>query len=643
MKILSKKTKIRLFAIGICAVITLGCMFSGSFIGINGAGGFTAVRRVFAKTAYTGTVPAAEEITQIANGIIQWKKQDVGSGADGYLINDEFLSLAGTTPGDWYPVGLSRLGVADNFDGYLAVINDVIDKRYKTAEKLDKAKATEWHRITLAMLSCGGNPKKAGLDGDIDLIADGVYNRADENGGLLGKQGINGYIWGLIALDSMAYAVHEKAFYTRDDIILNILSREIDGGGWALSGDVPDPDITAMAIQSLAPYFNSEKHYSYKKGDGVFVTKVRDSVNRALKKLSSVQQADGGFISWGTPNGESAAQVLVALCSLGKNPFETDDFVRDGKTVYDGLIKYRNSDGGFLHSFVYDEENPSSKPDESNTMAGEQALYGMASLVRFLSGKRRLYDFRPEQSESVKNAVKNVAEEIEKLTYSTENAQLERVYKQYLEIDYTERSYVYNYEKLSDILAFKGIAYAEEKPDYNNGGDDVSDPLYEFTAADKAKTDALPEELTTAYRAEVLKLYAKIKNSFDFDGKTKYIAKLEKAKNQIDLIENEIAGIKRLIKEKLYPFDHISLKDKKTVYELYNRYIALSEYDRSAFEKTDVEGLLKSKTQVDNLQTALIISVISAAVVVVIVVTTVLNIKKRKKQKLADLMPESDE
>ena len=141
----------------------------------------------------------------------------------------------------------------------------------------------------------------------------------------------------------------------------------------------------------------------------------------------------------------------------------------------------------------------------------------------------------------------------------------------------------------------------------------------------------------------MLKLYAKIKNSFDFDGKTKYIAKLEKAKNQIDLIENDIAGIKRLIKEKLYPFDHISLKDKEIVDELYNRYIALSEYDRSAFEKTDVEGLLKSKTQVDNLQTALIISVISAAAVAVIVTVIILHIKKRKKQKLADLMPESDE
>lgn len=634
-----KKFKKRVLSAVVFAVATL-CSF------ICGGGGVVCVGlTVKAETAQTAGAAAAsvDEITEIADGIIRWKKQDVGSEADEYLINDDFLSLAGTTPGDWYPIGLGRLGVTDNFDGYLAVISDVIDKRYQSAEKLDKAKATEWHRISLALLASGGNPRKAGMNGDIDLIADGTFNRADKNGGLLGKQGINGYIWGLIALDAMSYAVPENAFYTRDDIILNILSREIDGGGWALSGNDPDPDITAMAIQSLAPYFNSEKQYSYPKGEKVFVTKVRDAVNRALKKLSELQQADGGFISWGTPNSESAVQVLVALCSLGKNPFSCGDFIKNGKTVFDGIIKYRNADGGFLHSFVYDEDNPSSLPDESNTMASEQALYGMVSVVRFLSGKRRLYDFRAEQSEQTKNAIKTVIDEIEKLTYSTENGQLERVYDLYLAIEPLERSYVYNYEKLSDVLAFKEIPYAEEKVDYNSGGENSDEPLYEFTAADKAKTDALPEKLTTANRAEVLKLYAKIKNSFDFNEKIKYIAKLEKAKNEIDALVEEIAEIKRLIKEKLYPFDNISLKDKQVVYELYGRYVALSEYDRTAFEKSDAEGLLKSKTQVDNLQTALIISVASAVAVAVIIVVIVLHIKKRKKEKLANLMPESDE
>lgn len=589
------------------------------------------------------TVPTISEIRGVADGIIKWKKADVGSQPDEFLINDEFLSLAGTTPGDWYPVGLGRLGVKDNSDGYMAVINDEIDKRYATAEKLDKAKATEWHRISLAILSCGGNPRKAGLNGDKDLIADGTYNRADENGGILGKQGINGFIWGLIALDSMFYAVPSDAVYTRDDIILNILSREIDGGGWALTGDDPDPDITAMAIQSLAPYYNSEKEYSCRNGDTVSLKKVRDTVKRALDKLSSVQQTDGGFISWGMPNSESAVQVLTALCSLGKNPFETQEFIKNGKTVYDGIIKYRNSDGGFLHSFVYDEENPSSLPDASNTMAGEQVLYGMAALIRFLNGERRLYDFRPEQSDEIKKAISDVTAEIENLSYVSDRAEVERVYEKYLDIDSAERSYVYNYENLSDILRFKEIPYAEEITDYNSGNAGDNGPMYEFTSTDVAHTDALPRKLTMANRAEVLKLFTKIKNSFDFPEKSKYYAKLEKAKNEIDGLDEEIASIKRLIKEELYPFNKITLKDKKTIYDLYDRYTALSEYDRTLFEKSDIEGLIKCKTQVDNLQTAVIISVAACVTVIALIVFIIVRIRKRKIAKLKKTMPESEE
>ena len=164
----------------------------------------------------------------VALEIIDWKKTDVGSTPNGYLINDEFLTQAGTTPGDWYPIGLGRLGVKDNQEGYLAVINDNVQNRYQTTAKLDKAKATEWHRISLAVLASGGNPRRMGENGDIDLIADGTYNRVDGKGnGILGKQGINGFIWGLIAVDSMQYEVPENAYYSRDDMILNILNRQL--------------------------------------------------------------------------------------------------------------------------------------------------------------------------------------------------------------------------------------------------------------------------------------------------------------------------------------------------------------------------------------------------------------------------------
>ena len=585
----------------------------------------------------------------VALEIIDWKKMTVGSTSDGYLINDTFLTQAGTTPGDWYPIGLGRLGVQDNQAGYLAVINDNVQKRYETTAKLDKAKATEWHRISLAVLASGGNPRRMGENGDIDLIADGTYNRVDAKGnGLLGKQGINGFIWGLIALDSMQYEVPENAYYSRDDIILNILNRQLADGGWALTGNVSDPDITAMAIQSLAPYYNSEKEYTYEnkkiQSDGTQITKkVRGVVDEAVLWLSSVQNANGGYSSWGTENCESVVQVAVALCSLGIDIFSDNRFIKDGNTIYDAILSYQNADGGFLHSKTYDPENPTSLPDKSNTMASEQTLYGMVAIHRYQNGMRRLYDFRQEQSEALKLQIAQVETQIETINENTSVSELQGVYNAYWSIPSLERSYVKNYAKLSQLLKEANISYYEEEMIFNSGDAGVIVPIEIFTDVDMAATDALPTTLTTEYRAEVLRLWNKINNCFDFDDKQTYYIKLEKAKNAIEEIQNEIDDIKAEIKDKLYPFDKISLSDRETIHVLYERYMALSDYDKTQLESSDVEGLLKSKTQVDNLYLAVWISGISILIAGIATVIIIVNVKKRKREKAKKQMPESEE
>ena len=198
---------------------------------------------------------SVNDIYSLAVDIINWKKTDNGSTKDGYLINNTYLDLAGTTPGDWYQIGMSRLEIEDDYAAYLAVVEQEIESRYTKKSKLSASKATEWHRISLAVLASGGNPLSIGTDASgnpINLIADGTYNRG--NTVSLGKQGINGWIWGLITLDSMQYQIPEGAYYSREDIIGEIVKKQLPDGGFALSGTVSDPDITAMAIQSLAPY-----------------------------------------------------------------------------------------------------------------------------------------------------------------------------------------------------------------------------------------------------------------------------------------------------------------------------------------------------------------------------------------------------
>ena len=131
-------------------------------------------------------------------------------------------------------------------------------------------------------------------------------------------------------------------------------------------GEDADSDLTAMALQALARYREQSS--------------VRPAVDRALVCLSAMQNADGGFSSWGSENAESCAQVLLALNALG---LDTDNsrFVKNGHSVLDALLTYQTADGGFCHE----------RSGETNLMASEQAVCALASLVRAERGESSFY------------------------------------------------------------------------------------------------------------------------------------------------------------------------------------------------------------------------------------------------------------
>ncbi len=309
-----------------------------------------------------------------------------------YAINELLLQSAGYTGGDWLAIALGRYGYPDDYDAFLEALDDHVSTLYQEEGKLDRNKATEWHRISLAILALGGDPTAFGTDGSgnaINLIADGTYEPLTPS---LWTQGINGAIFGLITLDTMEYAVPALAEFQRDEIIAEILSRQMDDGGFAMSTDTTeasDPDITAMTLQSLAPYVDSETLY-----DGETVGAV---VAEAVAWLSEAQEAGGDFQSWGYLNSESVSQTIVALCSLGINPDTDARFIKNGNSLMDGLMKYYNSeDGGFIHSFTFDPDNPDVAEGESNYMATDQARLALIAYYRLANGYNAFYDYTEE-------------------------------------------------------------------------------------------------------------------------------------------------------------------------------------------------------------------------------------------------------
>lgn len=326
-----------------------------------------------------------------------------GAGQDGRLAEVEalisdtaaFLTQTVTEPavasvgGEWTVFALARSGEAvpeGYFDDYYAVV----ERTLKDKEgKLHRVKYTEYDRVILALTAIGK---------DIDNVAGYSLREPLADYETVVKQGINGPIFALIALDSAGYDIPAASGVetrtTRELLIDFILKREIAGGGWALDPEAgqADPDVTAMAIQGLTPYYEERAD-------------VRAAVDRGVGRLSELQEADGGYASWDSVNSESAAQVVVALTGLGIDPHTDPGFVKNGRSVLDALLAFAAPEGGFYHVMPGGTGNGGAAPGEVDLMATDQALYALVAYERFMNGVNRLYDLtdvmREEERQNV--------------------------------------------------------------------------------------------------------------------------------------------------------------------------------------------------------------------------------------------------
>lgn len=300
---------------------------------------------------------------------------ELGKKADTiYKNTGDYLAKRGTPSvgsigGEWMALGLARSGrtVPEGYyDAVVKYVKDNIDSN----GRLDKNKATENARIILALTAIGKDVTN--VDGH-DLLA-GLNEMS-----YLSKQGINGAIFTLIALDSHSYT--PAGDVTRDKLVQAILDAQISGdGGWSLDGKNADVDMTAMAIQALAAYYKSN-------------SSAKKAVDKGLSWLSSVQQNDGGFTSWGAANSESCAQVIVALTALGINPAKDSRFIKNGASVLDALCSFAVDGGGFKHLAT---------ETSANGMATEQGFYALVAYYRLLNGQSSLYDMADVKLEGVK-------------------------------------------------------------------------------------------------------------------------------------------------------------------------------------------------------------------------------------------------
>lgn len=255
---------------------------------------------------------------------------------------------------DWQAIAVTRQGstVPPN---YLKAIKSKI-----TSSKGDIGQPTDYERTALGLLSIGKDPSN--FEG-YNLI-EKIYNNKD-----MEEQGINAYIFALVALDAGKFNVPDNALWTRENLIKSILDNRTSDKGWDYAGYKADPDMTGMAIAALAPYKD--------KND------VKIAIKEGVDKLSAMQNKNGGFSSWGTENSESSSQVIIGLCANGIDP-TSDMFTKNGKNPLDSLLDFRVKDGGFSHT----------KGTGYNAMATEQAIQALEAYKMFKENLGSIYEFK---------------------------------------------------------------------------------------------------------------------------------------------------------------------------------------------------------------------------------------------------------
>lgn len=338
----------------------------------------------------------------------------------------------GSVDGEWMIMDLLRgmyMGLDYmNYipDGYFSgYYSRVEQKVLELGGELDRNKCTEWCRAMLAFSAMGKDPA--------DVAGYDFIDKLSQSYAFSYRQGLNGPIWQLIAMDTAGYEYYtepskynEGDINTRGKMIDYIVRSEIKDsketiGGWALNLQAAqqngaDADITGMALQALAPYYLDAGKYKAAGAQTPWSEFVQ-MVERGIYSLYQMQDRCGGFGGWGSSiNAESTAQVLVALCALGIDPksesvtlenidkkarFLTPggllDDVRTNNMV-DALLAFweKNSGsseavGGFKH-VTSGNDGGGGAGYVVNAMATEQAIYALTAYDRYLNGENSLYD-----------------------------------------------------------------------------------------------------------------------------------------------------------------------------------------------------------------------------------------------------------
>lgn len=288
-----------------------------------------------------------------------------------------------TIGSEWNVIGLARGGLELGEPYFSVYYNHFANYLDENKGKLTTSvKYTEYSKAVVTMTAMGRDARNVGGWNLLENLADFDNVTA---------QGINGPIWALIALNcNEQYTIPQvkgvKNLTTREKLLEYIVGNTTPLGGWDLMGAAPDPDMTGMALQALAPYYGKPGYEN-----------VTAAIEGGLEALSRIQDSDGGYSTMGVKTLESCAQVVTALCALGIDPETDARFIKGGRWTVEKLLSYHISGSGFMHVKAGEGNNGGGTAGEVNGMATEQGHYALVAYQRMKQGKTGLYDMSDQE------------------------------------------------------------------------------------------------------------------------------------------------------------------------------------------------------------------------------------------------------
>ncbi len=171
-----------------------------------------------------------------------------------------------------------------------------------------------------------GEPYTDSKGNEIDNLVAALYNYS-------GEYTINGPIFALLALDMGTYTIPENARWTRENLINVVLNY----GNYDEFGI----DMVGAIMYSLAPYQN----------DAAYGAQIKEKLNLCLEIILRKMNSDFSFGAWGATNSESAAWVMMGLCSMGID-WNADPRFSDGQghsALQHWMDNFANVNGGYFH------------------------------------------------------------------------------------------------------------------------------------------------------------------------------------------------------------------------------------------------------------------------------------------------------